>query len=97
MKDINKYIGNKIRLRRKELGLTQENLATAMSLNRLSILNIEKGRHGTTAESMFTLCATLNCTPNDIFPPVKLKKLKYRWVEKTIRVPKKIKVKVLVK
>lgn len=94
--NIKLHIGEQIVTRRKALGLSQEDLAHHLDLNRVSIHNIEAGKHGTTAETMYLICHALQCTPNDLYPPIKHKKQKFRWVEKTIKVDKKIRVKKLV-
>lgn len=95
MEDIKIYIGKQIKERRKDAKITQEDFGTYLGLTRTSVINIESGRHGTTAEAIWKICNMLHCTPNDLFPNTKPARRKYRWIEKTIRVPKKVMVKKL--
>lgn len=94
--DIVAYTAAKIKDLRIAKGLTQEDFATALGLSRTSILNMEKGRHGITLENLYTVCILLECTPNDLLPPIKEH---YEIVikEKTIMVPKVVKTRVLKK
>ena len=89
MSNINKYIGTQIKLRREELGLKQEDIGNHLNLSRVSILNMENGRHGVNNENMFLLCGLFKCTPNDLFPPIK--EIKYEIAEKTKLIKKKVK------
>lgn len=41
-----KNIAEKIRIRRKEMGYTQEKLAEELGWERISIVRLEKGEHG---------------------------------------------------
>lgn len=66
----NQVIGANIQRRRKEFGLTQEELATAVGLSRISIVNMEAGRQATIPEKLMEICSVLSCTPNDLFPPI---------------------------
>ncbi len=67
---INELVGANIKRIRREFGLTQEQLADAVDMNRVSIVNIEKGVHCTTVDKLVDICSILCCTPNDIFPPI---------------------------
>lgn len=57
-KEIKLFIGNVIKNKRIECGIRQEDVAQALKLTRVSVLNIEAGRHAPTLESIFILCAT---------------------------------------
>lgn len=84
------HIGEKIRELRKAKGLNQDALAQALDMSRVAIHNIEKGKHRTTVENLFSLCILLGCTPNDLFPPTS--DYTSTVEEKTIFVPKVKKV-----
>lgn len=84
------HIGERINALRTAKGLNQDALAHALGLSRVAIHNIEKGKHRTTAENLFSLCILLGCTPNDLFPPTS--GYTSTIEEKTIFVPKVQKV-----
>lgn len=94
--DIVAHIGAKIVELRKAKGLTQDDLANELGLSRTSILNIERGRHRTTTETLYAVCMLLGVTPNDLFPPV-VEVYQFEVEEKTIMVPRVVKTKVLKK
>ena len=62
------HIGNQIRKRRKEKGVSQANLAVAIGLSRLSVVNIEANRQSATPDTIYLVCCALNITPNELFP-----------------------------
>lgn len=59
-----KEFGRRIRLRRKELGKSQEWLAEQLDWSKAHVDNIEKGVRGTTAENVLLLAQALRTTPN---------------------------------
>jgi len=63
-------IGANIKKYRKEFALNQEELGNAVGLSRTSIVNIEAGKQSPTIETLLKLCSILQCTPDDLFPPV---------------------------
>lgn len=67
---VNQTIGLNIRAYRKDLGLNQSELGSAIGLSRLSIVNMEAGRQATTPDKFLILCSVFSCTPNQLFPPV---------------------------
>lgn len=89
MKDkiIKQYIGHQIKERREKLGINQEGLADAIKLSRVSVLNMEQGKHGPKHGTMLLLCSIFECTPNDLYPPAKAGK--FIISEKIINVKKK--------
>lgn len=91
--NIKQNIGTEIENRRKELNITQQELAEYLGLSRISIVNLEAGRCSTTFENIYKICCALNITPNELFPEIKPVAKVNRYVEKTITVRKKIKVK----
>ncbi len=61
-------VGRRVRKARDERGLTQEALATLVSLTRTSITNIEKGRQKLLAHTVMDLAAALKVTPSTLLP-----------------------------
>lgn len=55
-------IGKRIALRRKELNITQEQLAETIGLSLQSISCIELGKKGIRPENLINLCLALNST-----------------------------------
>jgi transcriptional regulator with XRE-family HTH domain len=71
MKDHNgfyKRVGESIRLRRKERGLSQEALATAVGLKRPSMSNIEKGRQNLLLHTFCEIAETLDTDTLSLLP-----------------------------
>jgi transcriptional regulator with XRE-family HTH domain len=60
---INKEIGERIRSRRKALGLTQVELAEMVGYTRVSITRIEKGDRCIAYEKLSPICEALKVTP----------------------------------
>jgi len=56
--------GSRVKLRRKEIGKTQEWLAEQMDWSKTHVDNIEKGMRGTSAENVLLLAQALKTTPN---------------------------------
>lgn len=94
-KQIKKYMGFQIKVRRESLNLKQEDIGRALKLSRVSILNMESGRHSPKCNAILTLCGIFNCTPNDLYP--NSNGVKYAIEEKTVTVKKKRKVLKLIK
>lgn len=69
---VNQTFGQNLKTHRKKFNLTQEELAKATGMNRISIVNIERGIHATTLEKIVLICSILQCTPNDLLPPIPL-------------------------
>jgi transcriptional regulator with XRE-family HTH domain len=63
-----KTIGENIRARRKERGLSQEGLAKAVGLKRPSMSNIEKGRQNILLHTFCEIVETLDTTANALLP-----------------------------
>lgn len=62
--------GESIMQRRKDIGLTQEELGSLVGLTRTSIVNIEKGNQDTTISTLMYLCPALRCSLKDLMPNV---------------------------
>ena len=65
-----KDIGLRIKEARKELGLTQQELADIANLKRTSITNIEKGTQKTPVYSLYILSGALEKSFNDLLPSI---------------------------
>lgn len=63
-----KRVGEKIRRKRKERGLSQEGLAKAINLKRPSISNIEKGRQNLLLHTFYDIAETLGSDANSLLP-----------------------------
>lgn len=67
---VKQIFGQNIRENRKKFGLTQQELADAVKMDRVSIVNIERGVHATTIDKIVEICSVLQCSPNDLLPPI---------------------------
>ena len=54
-------LGNRIRNKRKELGLTQENLAAIAGIDRSYIGGVERGERNLTFTVLADICLALQC------------------------------------
>ena len=54
-------LGNRIRLRRRELGWTQEELADRAEIDRSYIGGVERGERNLTFTVLCQICTALNC------------------------------------
>jgi|GEM_PF-2225480 putative transcriptional regulator len=81
-----KYFGAKVKENRIRMGLTQIHLAQITGLTRVSIINMESGRHSPTLNGLMILCSCFGCQPNDLLPRVKKKQLQVK--EKRVRIVK---------
>jgi transcriptional regulator with XRE-family HTH domain len=61
-------IGKRLKERRLELGLTQEQLAEASDVLRTSITNLEAGRQKTPLHVLYELCAVLEIEIFELLP-----------------------------
>lgn len=61
-----KQIGRNIRNRRKELKMTQMDLATKAKISVIHVSHIENGNVNMSLEALIALCHALLVTPNDI-------------------------------
>lgn len=91
---IAKYIGQKIQEHRKANDITQEELGVLLNLSRVSILNMESGRHRPSVDQLFFLCGIFKCQITDLFPPIKA--VEFTFEEKNVKVIKKVrKIKIV--
>jgi len=61
-------VGNRIKRARETLGITQDALASLVSLSRTSITNIEKGRQKLLLHKFVDLVAALQVMPDELLP-----------------------------
>ncbi|UVK50158.1 helix-turn-helix transcriptional regulator (plasmid) [Mesorhizobium sp. AR02] len=61
-------IGGLIRQRRKQLKLTQEQLAPQVGLSRTSLANIEGGKQKVLVHQLFAFASALGIEPADLLP-----------------------------
>lgn len=61
-------VSENIRSRRKDIGMTQVQLASAAQLGENTIQRIESGQAQANIESLFRLAKALGVTPNDLAP-----------------------------
>lgn len=61
-------LGRKIADIRGQLGMTQEALASKISLSRTSIINIEKGRQQLLVHTLVDISRALRVAPSDLIP-----------------------------
>ncbi|WP_234027090.1 helix-turn-helix domain-containing protein [Erythrobacter sp. KY5] len=54
-------LGQRIRAKRRELGLSQEGLANEAGLDRSYVGRIERGEHNLTFVSLVRLCRAMGC------------------------------------
>jgi transcriptional regulator with XRE-family HTH domain len=66
MTKIYKIVGQKVRNRRKQLGLTQERLAQISGLHRTYIAGIEAGRRNISLKNLEKLARALKIAPDDL-------------------------------
>ena len=64
-------VGKRVRAARKARSMTQEGLASQVSLTRTSITNIEQGRQNFPLHMLAELAAALQVTPAALLPPGK--------------------------
>jgi transcriptional regulator with XRE-family HTH domain len=65
---IYQQIGIVIRSRRKQLSMTQQQLAAHLGISRASLANIEVGRQKVFVHHLYALAAALRLKPNELLP-----------------------------
>lgn len=61
-------VGLRIRDARNKAGMTQETLATELDLSRVSIMNLEKGRHRPSLHLIVQIASLLMVSPSSLIP-----------------------------
>ena len=70
-------MGSKIKVRRLELGYTQEQLAEKTNLSLRSITDIERGKVGMSLDTIVRITSKLYMTPNDLLLSDASEKVRY--------------------
>lgn len=63
-------VGRRIKTAREKRGLTQQALASMISLSRASLANIERGKQKTLLDTFVDLATALQLPPNKLLPDV---------------------------
>jgi len=63
-------VGQNVRMKREQLGLTQEALASQVALTRTSITNIEKGRQKLLLHTFVDIAHALSVAPASLLPAI---------------------------
>lgn len=71
MKDVDKYIGIKMRSIRKKHLLTLAQVAPKLKCSHVYVHKMEKGEGAVTSNTVYLFCRVFNVTPNDLFPKIK--------------------------
>jgi transcriptional regulator with XRE-family HTH domain len=66
--ELHRLIGDTLRRRRKQIGMTQTDLAEEIGLLRTSITNIEAGRQRAPLHVLYNICVALDIEVRDILP-----------------------------
>ncbi|MDO7085899.1 helix-turn-helix transcriptional regulator [Pseudocolwellia sp. AS88] len=74
MSDLVKEFGEKLRLKRKEAGYSQESFAAYVGIERGNYGKMERGNVNIKLETLYKLINALNCEFEDILPT----RLKYK-------------------
>lgn len=67
---IKKYFGDRVRLYRSQIGLSQEQLAEKAGLHRTHIGQIERGEGNPTLENICKIACALNISVNELFEKI---------------------------
>lgn len=68
MSELAKAIGKRIRVTRKEKGLSQDALALACGIDRSYMGRIERGEVSITVDKLYLIASTLNYPPAQLLP-----------------------------
>lgn len=63
-----KAFGLKVRIRRYEIGSTQEELAERAELHPTYVGSVERGERNISLENIIALSRALSCSPKDLMP-----------------------------
>ncbi|MCI5219950.1 MAG: XRE family transcriptional regulator [Candidatus Electrothrix sp. LOE2] len=66
MENVKQIIGNNIRTRRKEKGLSQEELAEKAALHRTYIGSVERGERNISVENIVSIARALHILPKEL-------------------------------
>jgi len=68
MKDLAINVGLKIKIRRKEMRVSQDKLALLADIDRSYVGRIERGEVNITLEKLFEIAEVLECDAKDLLP-----------------------------
>ena len=68
MKDIAREFGIKLRSKRKELGISQDNLSSISGIDRSYVGRIDRGEVNITLEKAYVIAEELECDIRDLLP-----------------------------
>ncbi|SDL61731.1 Helix-turn-helix [Modicisalibacter muralis] len=68
MSELAKVIGERIRVARKEKGLSQDALALACGIDRSYMGRIERGEVNITVDKLYLIAKTLDCSHAQLLP-----------------------------
>ncbi|WP_411888378.1 helix-turn-helix domain-containing protein [Hydrocarboniphaga effusa] len=61
-------VGRLIRSRREAMGVSQDDFAAMVNLDRAYYSHVERGRYNITLEVLFRIAVGLGCTPAELMP-----------------------------
>jgi transcriptional regulator with XRE-family HTH domain len=73
---IYKIVGDRIRARRKTLGMTQAQLAQRLEISRASLANIETGRQSVLVHNLYSIAHAIDLAPESLLPAVSVDSMK---------------------
>ncbi|KPU82953.1 XRE family transcriptional regulator [Psychromonas sp. PRT-SC03] len=68
MEDLAIQVGNRIRIKRKELGISQDKFALLTNIDRSYFGRIERGEVNITLEKLYQLSRALKCDAKELLP-----------------------------
>lgn len=68
MNDLAKQFGKKLRIKRKEMGISQDKLALLADIDRSYVGRIERGEVNITLEKVYQLAEVLSCDVRELLP-----------------------------
>jgi transcriptional regulator with XRE-family HTH domain len=68
MKDLAKSFGNQFKGKRKEVGLSQDDVALRSGIDRSYIGRIERGEVNISLEKLYLLAEVMSCKPHELLP-----------------------------
>lgn len=68
MKDLAKLFGNNLRNKRRDQGMSQDQLALQANIDRSYVGRIERGEVNITLEKAYQLAKVLECNVRDLLP-----------------------------
>lgn len=71
MDELANVLGKKLRARRTELKISQDDLANEANIDRSYIGRIERGEVKISVEILYRLAPLLKCHPRDLLPDIK--------------------------